>query len=217
MSIQYLPPLALDGQPSREPGTPDHPMRIATRRAAGLDDRGWTAELRNEVAIYFDELAADWHTRTWPERTAMVVDALERGLSAVGSERELAVEVGSGIGTYSALLADRFAHVLAVDLSREMLKLAPAGPAHRVQADGSLLPVRDGAASAVVLINAFLFPLEVARVLSPGGALVWLNSRAEQTPIHLSVEELVAQLPGDWRGVSSRAGEGLWAVLEKQR
>jgi SAM-dependent methyltransferase len=218
VGITYLPPIALEGQPSREPGTPDHPMRIATRRAAGLDDRGWTTELRDEVAAYFDELAADWHTRTWPERTAMVVDALDRGLGALGSsERVLAVEVGSGIGTYSPLLAQRFRRVLAVDLSREMLKLAPAGPAYRVQADGSRLPLRDGVASAIVLINAFLFPSEVSRVLSPGGALIWLNSRAEQTPIHLSAEELVARLPGEWSGVSSRAGEGLWAVLEKKR
>ena len=192
-------------------------MRIATRRAAGLDAGGWTAELREEVEDFFDGLAHEWHTRSSPERTAVVLDALSRGLpfgpNAVPAG--IAVEVGSGIGTYSDLLAKRFARVVAIDLSLAMLKLAPAGPARRLQADGARLPLHDSCAAAIVLINAFLFPQEVERVLSPGGALVWVNSSGEQTPIYLSVEDLVAQLPGEWTGTSSRAGEGHWCVLTR--
>jgi ubiquinone/menaquinone biosynthesis C-methylase UbiE len=127
----------------------------------------------------------------------------------------MAVEVGCGIGTYSDLLARRFTTVVAIDLSLAMLKLAPTGPAHRVRADGARLPLRDSSVAAVVLINAFLFPREVERVLSPGGALVWVNSSGEQTPIYLSVEDLVAQLRGEWTGTSSRAGEGYWCVLQR--
>jgi hypothetical protein len=96
-----------------------------------------------------------------------------------------------------------------------MLQRAPAAPAHRVQADGAMLPVADASAAAIVLINAFLFPAEVARVLSPDGALIWVNSSGEQTPIYLSVDDLVAALPGEWTGTSSRAGEGLWCVLRR--
>jgi len=125
------------------------------------------------------------------------------------------VEVGSGIGTYSSLLVERFATVVAIDLSLAMLKLAPIGPALRVQADGARLPLRNASAAAVVLINAFLFPAEVDRVLSPSGALVWVNSSGEQTPIYLSVDDLVARLPGEWTGTSSRAGEGHWCVLRR--
>jgi SAM-dependent methyltransferase len=125
------------------------------------------------------------------------------------------VEVGSGIGTYSPLLAERFPAVLSIDLSIEMLKRAPIRPAYRVQADGARLPICDGAAAAVVLINAFLFPTEVDRVLSQDGALVWVNSSGEQTPIYLSVDDLVARLPGEWAGRSSRAGEGHWCVLRR--
>jgi len=190
-------------------------MRIATRRAAGLDAGGWTGELRSQVGDYFDGIAGEWHTRNSPQRTAVVADALSRGLDAVDLPVGPAVEVGSGIGTYSNLLAERFVNVVAIDLSLTMLKLAPIGPAHRVQADGARLPLRDSSAAAVVLINAFLFPTEVERILSPGGALVWVNSSGEQTPIYLSVDDLVAGLPGEWTGTASRAGEGHWCVLRR--
>lgn len=190
-------------------------MRIATRRAAGLDNGGWTGDLRRQVEGYFDGLAGDWHTRASPQRTAVVMDALARGLGATSSPAGLAFEVGSGIGTYSNLLAERFATVVALDLSLAMLKLAPIGPAHRVQGDGARLPVGDRSAAAIVLVNAFLFPAEVERVLSREGALVWVNCSGEQTPIYLSIDDLVARLPGEWTGTSSRAGEGHWCVLRR--
>jgi ubiquinone/menaquinone biosynthesis C-methylase UbiE len=196
-------------------GSPDHPMRIATRRAAGLDPGGWTGELRDEVERFFDGLAGEWHTRSSPQRTAIVADALSRGLGASGLPAGLAVEVGSGIGAYSGQLAERFTAVVAIDLSRAMLRLAPPHPAHRVQADGARLPLADRSAAAVVLINAFLFPEEVARVLEPNGVLIWVNSSGEQTPIYLSADDIVERLPGNWNGIASRAGEGLWCVLRR--
>jgi SAM-dependent methyltransferase len=175
-------------------GTPDHPMRIAG---------------------FFDGMAEEWHTRNSPQRVAVVTDALVRGLDAMAPQRGLAVEVGSGIGTYSPLLVERFTQVVAVDLSLAMLRLAPRGPAHRVQADGAALPIPDASAAAVVLVNAFLFPAEVTRVLAPAGVLVWVNCSGEQTPIYLSVDDLVAALPGEWAGLSSRAGEGHWCALRR--
>ena len=190
-------------------------MREATRRAAGFLAGGWTGELRDEVQGYFDNLAGEWHTRSSPERTAVVVDALVRGLDPLESAGGVAVELGSGTGTYSSLLAERFRAVLAIDLSHAMLQQAPSGPAYRVQADGARLPVADASAAAVVLINAFLFPAEVERVLSPDGVLVWVNSSGELTPIYLSVDDLVAALPGEWMGSWSQAGEGHWCVIRR--
>ena len=213
--IQYLPPVAIEGHQSSAAGGPDHPMRVATRRAAGLDPAGWTGELRREVEAFFDTLSGEWHTRTSPQRTAVVMDALDRGLGRRDSRIGVAVEVGSGIGTYSGLLAERFADVVAIDVSLAMLKLAAGGAAHRVQADGAMLPLRDASAAAVVLINAFLFPAEVDRVLSRDGALVWVNSSGAQTPIFLGAEDLLAALPGEWTGTSSQAGEGTWCVLRR--
>src|SRR5205823_7959947 len=80
LAIQHLPPLAIEGHRSSGAGGPDHPMRIATRRAAGLHAGGWTGELRHQVEGYFDGLAGEWHTRMSPQRTAVVMDALVRGL-----------------------------------------------------------------------------------------------------------------------------------------
>jgi hypothetical protein len=215
-AIQYLPPLAIEGHESSGHGSDDHPMRVATRRAAGFEADGWTPELRGEVADFFDALADEWHTRTTPQRRAVVMDALTRGAGPLHLRNGVAIEIGSGIGTYSSLLTEWFRLVVAIDLSRPMLARAPTGPAHRVQADASMLPVRDAAAAAVVLINAFLFPAEVARVLSHDGAIVWVNSSGAQTPIHLSAEEVVAALPGSWTGVASQAGQGTWCVLRRQ-
>jgi SAM-dependent methyltransferase len=215
MAIEYLPPVAIEGHQSSGAGGPDHPMRIATRRAAGLHSGGWTPELRKEVGEFFDTLSGEWHTRTSPQRTAVVMDALDRGLGRPGARAGVAVEVGSGIGSYSGLLAQRFATVLAIDLSLAMLRLAPSGIAHRIQADGAMLPLRDSSAAAVVLINSFLFPAEVDRVLSRDGALVWVNSSGQQTPIYLDAEEVLSALPGTWTGTSSQAGDGTWCVLRR--
>lgn len=215
MPIEYLPPIAIEGHQSSGSGGPDHPMRIATRRAAGLDAGGWTQQLRQEVGEFFDTLSGEWHTRTSPLRTAVVMDALERGLGRQASGAGVAVEVGSGIGTYSGLLAQRFATVLAIDLSLAMLRQAPGGIAYRIQGDGAMLPLRDSSVAAVVLINCFLFPAEVDRILSTDGVLVWVNSSGKQTPIFLDAEELLSALPGEWTGTSSQAGEGTWCVLRR--
>lgn len=211
--IRELPPIELPGhEPSVNAGD-THPMRLMTRRAAGLTGEPWDDEARRQVGALFDELAGDWHTRETPQRHAVVADALERGVGAASPG--LAVEVGSGIGTYTPMLADRWQRVVAVDLAMEMLRHAPASPGWRIRADASVLPLRDRAASAVVLVNAFLFPAEVDRVLAPDGTLLWVNSSGEATPIHLSVDEVAAALPGEWEGVQARAGIGLWCALRR--
>jgi SAM-dependent methyltransferase len=189
-------------------------MRVMTRRIAGLEPGGWDSDSERFVTDTFDSLAAEWHTRTSPETTAVVEDALERGLDRLAERNRLAIEVGSGIGTYSPLLTPRFERVVSFDLSWEMLRRA-GGHSLRVQADGGRLPLRDGAADAVVLVNAFLFPAEVERVLRSGGVLLWVNSSGDQTPIHLTTEEVETALGFPVAGYESRAGAGTWAALRR--
>jgi SAM-dependent methyltransferase len=167
------------------------------------------------VATFFDELAPEWHTRTSPARDAVVADALARGLPDGFGRGEVCVELGSGIGPYTPMLAQRWRRVLATEVSLEMLRLAPVDVGLRVLADGAHLPLATGTASAVVLVNCFLFPAEVERVLGPDGVVIWINSSGGETPIHLPPEDVVAALPGPWTGVQSRAGVGLWAVLHR--
>ena len=106
--LRYLPDVAIDDHRTSGSGTPDHPMRVATRRAAGLDPAGWTPELRHDVERYFDALAPEWQARSSPQRLAVATDALTRGLASVPGRRGLAIEVGSGTGAYSAMVAARF-------------------------------------------------------------------------------------------------------------
>lgn len=211
-TIRRLSDLHIAGHVPSQPDGADHPMRVMTRRAAGLEEPGWDADARAEVAALFDDLAPQWHTRTSPERARVVDDALERGDVGTGGT---ALELGSGTGAYTGVLAKRFQRVVAMDLSLEMLRLAADQPGHRVLADAHRLPLADGSVDAAVLVNMLLFPDELERVLAPGGCLVWVNSSGEATPIHLMPDEVVSALPGTWTGHWSRAGTGLWTVLRR--
>ncbi len=188
-------------------------MRTVTRQVA-FESGGWTPARRDKVGALFDGLAAEWHTRRQPEHRDTLIDALGRGLAAAPSTRRATcAEIGSGTGFASGLLAERFAVVVAVDLSAEMLARAPYGPAHRVRADAAALPLPDAAIDVAVLVNALLFPVELERVLAPSGSIVWVNTSGAGTPIHLSAEDVAAALPGSWDGVASGAGWGTWCVV----
>ena len=213
--LTELPPVAIPGHEPSGLGSDDHPMRIMTRRAAGLHELGWDERARAEAAAYFDALAPDWHTRTSPARDAVVVDALDRGCPADLPATDVCVELGSGIGAYTPVLATRWRRVLAVEVALEMLRRAPRDVGHRVLADGARLPLADRTADAVVLVNAFLFPNEVDRVLAADGIVVWVNSSGDQTPIHLPASDVAAALPGRWSGVHSTAGAGTWCALRR--
>lgn len=191
----------------------DHPMRAVTR-AVAFDPDGWTPERQAEVVALFDSLAPEWSTRDVKGRELPIVDALERGLAALGRARcSLALELGGGPGLYSSILAEHVDTLVTLDLSWEMVRLVPGdGPALPVQGDGSQLPFADRSLDALVLVNMFLFPAEVDRVLAPDGVLVWVNSRGDETPIHLAADEVDQALPGRWDGVASRAGWGTWSV-----
>lgn len=214
-SLTELPPIEIPGHESSGLGNDEHPMRVMTRRAAGLEQPAWDDRARAEVATLFDALASEWHTRTSPEREAIVADALDRGLADRPAGGDVCIELGAGIGAYTRRLAGRWRRVLATDIAFDMLERAPSDVGHRVLADGARLPVGDGVVDSVVLINCFLFPEEVDRVLARDGVVVWVNSSGAETPIHLPARDVVAALPGRWEGVSSGAGAGTWCVVSR--
>ena len=195
-----------------EPGGagPDHPMRKVTQQVA-FDAQSWSLERARKVEALFDELAPEWESRHSEPRMLPLVDALERGEVRADS----CIELGAGTGPGTSVLARYFGRVVAFDLSREMLGRLKPQWGHRVRADASRLPLRERSVEALVLMNMLLFPGEVARVLAPRGALVWVNSRGDQTPIHLSPQEVARALPGSWSGSTARAGTGLWCVLRR--
>jgi SAM-dependent methyltransferase len=198
--------------PGRKGGIEDgHPMRRMTERLAA-DPASWDADARRRVVELFDRLSGEWHTRISAHRDEPLIDALDRG----GPLRGPTVDIGSGIGISTDLLATRIPPVLSLDLSMEMLRLAPSRPGCRLQADAARLPLPDGAAATAVLVNAFLFGPELDRVLAPDGAVVWVNSSGDRTPIHLTAEAVERSLPGAWDGVTAEAGWGMWAVLRRR-
>ncbi len=195
-----------------EIGGPDHPMRKVTRQVAFEPD-GWTPERAAKVAQLFDAMAPEWGARTTQERQDVLRDALLRG--GCGDDAGVCVEVGSGTGSSTDDLARVYDRVVALDLSREMLRHAPPAPGLRVQADAAHIPLRTGAADAIVLVNALLFPREMDRVLARDGVLVWVNSLGDRTPIHLPAADVAAALPGRWHGVAAEAGWGIWCTLRR--
>jgi SAM-dependent methyltransferase len=212
MGVEHLD-VAIPVRLERDAGSrDDHPMRKVTREVA-FDPDSWTDERRAEVGQLFDGLASEWHTREVPGRYDALEDALARG--GVPTDGP-ALELGSGTGLSTPLLAERFPKLLAGDLAIEMLRLAPAGAAPRVQCDSTRLPFADGALQVVLAINMLLFPREVARALAPDGCLVWVNTSGAQTPIYLPADDVVAALGDGWQGTASEAGTGTWCVARRE-
>jgi SAM-dependent methyltransferase len=204
--LEDAPGAVRPGQPEGD----EHPMRKVTKQVAF--DGGWDEERRRKVAELFDSMASEWTaSHDGAERRASISDALDRGAVRGGH----VVELGSGSGMGTEQLAERFDGVVAVDLSLQMLLAAPPAAGARVQGDSSTLPLRSDSADTLMLVNMLLFPAEIDRVLSTDGQLVWVNTSAERTPIHLMPEEVVKALPGEWAATAGRAGTGLWCVASR--
>lgn len=205
----------LDDHPSTtEPESfagPDHPMRKMTRRVAF--DEQWDARNASNVGALFDGLADGWSQRTDQDgRIASIADALDRGGAPLAGAW---LELGSGTGMGTAVARERIQSLVAADLSWEMLVRAPADLAPRLRADAADLPFRNDQFDGLLLVNMLLFPGEVDRVLRAEGALVWVNTVGEQTPIHLPPADVLDALPGEWRGRAGRAGTGIWLVATR--
>jgi hypothetical protein len=95
-----------------------------------------------------------------------------------------------------------------------MLRLA-RHKGRQVQSDAAALPLRSRSAAVVALINMFLFPSEIERVLADDGVLVWVNTNGDETPIYLPADEVLGALPGSWDGVTASAGWGTWLTARR--
>jgi ubiquinone/menaquinone biosynthesis C-methylase UbiE len=185
-------------------------MRDLTQ-AIALDRGAWTPELSAQITSFFDAQASSWRGRDAPERHEALFDALARGGAFPSG---WCVEVGSGTGNATADLQQAFRDVVSLDLSPQMLRLATL-KGRQIQSDASALPLRTCSAAVVALINMFLFPAEVSRVLADDGVLLWVSTNGDQTPIYLPPAEVVSALPGTWEGITSEAGWGTWVTARR--
>jgi SAM-dependent methyltransferase len=150
--------------------------------------------LRRPLRTMFDGLAPTWETRIGPHH----LGALELALADVPAPRRV-LDLGTGTGVVALALADRYpeAEILGVDLSPGMIEEArlkvSAELAGRVDfevGDAAALSSPDGAFELVVLSNMIPFFDELARVVAPGGTLVFSFSKGADTPIYVPAERL---------------------------
>ena len=145
------------------PAPPGKPVRAEAaqdqERARRLAMRPGTWDWQEAAAMRagFDAAAAGWDDSRGGYRRPVLADALARG----GPFRPgRAVEIASGTGLLTPLIAEVWPEVIAVDLSGGMLARSVAGC--RIQADAAQLPLADGCGDAVVIGDGPLFAVEAA-------------------------------------------------------
>jgi SAM-dependent methyltransferase len=177
---------------------------------------------RGLVRVQFGRLAPTWDTLRHPEAFA----PLERALDALPHEPTRVLDLGTGTGTGAFAAAERFpgAEVIGVDLAPEMVAEAraktPPELASRVrfeQADAARLPFETGAFDLVMLSNMIPFFDELARVVAPGGQVLFAFSAGPETPIWVEPERVRGAL--EPRGFTDfaefEAGSGVALLARK--
>lgn len=147
----------------------------------------------------FDAIAAEWDTL----RLADYLVPFETALQAVEPPPRRALDLGTGTGQGAFAIARRFpdAEVVGADLADRMLAEArrrvPTELSERIRferADASTLPFADASFELVSHINMIPFFDEVARVLAPGGQVLFAFSSGPATPIYVPLERLRGEL-----------------------
>jgi SAM-dependent methyltransferase len=179
--------------------------------------------LRGLMRLQFDRLAPRWDTMRDPAHLSSFQTALE---GVDGSPRR-ALDLGTGTGVAAFAVARKFpeAQVTGGDLSEEMLAEArrktPPELVERVrfeQVDAAQLPYGDASFELVTLANMIPFFDELARVVAPGGWVLFSFSAGPETPIWVPPERLRTELAR--RGFSDfadfQAGTGTALLARKQ-
>lgn len=155
----------------------------------------WDDAARRNAAWYVDTSLDFDHpdmTRFFETGRTIVADALDE-IPVPPPGRDLAVEIGSGLGRVCLALAERgFDRVVGIDVSSEMVErareLVTSPRVEFVVGDGhSLAPIEDGTVDLLLSFTVFQhipstaailgYLVEAGRVLRPGGVFVfqWNN------------------------------------------
>ena len=154
---------------------------------------------RGLTRAQFDRLAPAWTGM----RSADAFAALERALDALPEPPRRALDLGTGTGLAAFAVARGFpeTEVVGVDLADRMVEQAraatPPDLAERVTfqtGDADRVPFADGSFQLVTLANMIPFFDELARVVAPGGHVVFSFSSGPQTPIWVPPERLRREL-----------------------
>lgn len=157
--------------------------------------------LRGPVRRMFDDVAPRWDEIRAANPAQLA--ALESALGSLDSAPRRVLDLGTGTGAAALLAAERFpeADVLGVDLAPAMIEQArrnrPPELETRVRfdvADAAALPYANEGFDLVTLANMIPFFDELARVVAPGGRVVFSFSRGPGTPIYVPRERLEREL-----------------------
>lgn len=179
---------------------------------------------RRPLRLQFERLAEVWDSIRSPGHLA----SFEAALEAVPGSPARALDVGTGTGDGAFAIARRWptAEVVGIDLAEAMVEAArrktPAELAERVRferADAAALPFPDGAFDLVALVNVIPFFDELARVVGPGGRVLFAFSLGPETPIYVASERLRSELAARGFGsfVELKVGPGTALIGEKPR
>ena len=155
--------------------------------------------VRAPMRRQFHRLAGEWDSILGEDH----LDAYDAALGAIPTPPARALDVGTGTGDGAFAIARRFpeAHVVGVDLAPAMVNQArrktPATLEQRVSfetGDASKLLFDDESFDLVAHANMIPFFDEVARLVAPGGFVVFSFSGGAQTPIYVPPERLRREL-----------------------
>jgi SAM-dependent methyltransferase len=164
---------------------------------------------RGPLRRQFDRIAPNWDEIIQPDHLA----AFERALEQVEPSPRRALDLGTGTGAAAVVVARRFpeAEVVGVDLADSMVAEARR-KTDRVRfevGDAAALAFEDGAFDLVTHANMIPFFDELARVVAPGGYVVFGFSGGRETPIYVDPRRL--------RGELERRGFTHFAELDEGR
>jgi ubiquinone/menaquinone biosynthesis C-methylase UbiE len=172
---------------------------------------------RRATRMQFDNLAPVWDAR----RDAIAFAPVTAALEELPTPPARVLDLGTGTGSVARLIAERFpdAEVVGADLSERMIDEARArtdGDRIRyIVADAQHLPFGDGEFDLVTLGNMIPFFDELARVVAPGGRVLFAFSAGPETPIYVAPERLRMELGrrgfGDFGEYSAGRGTSLVA------
>ena len=155
--------------------------------------------------------AAEHYERGRPVWPGEAVDA-----AGVPSDAHV-LDLGAGTGKLTRLLAERFAHVTAVEPDAAMRELIQWGDVREGSAER--IPLPDTSVDAVFAAEAFHWFAneaslgEIARVLRPAGtlALFWTRSNGDVKPpvpeVDVFLEGMRESIPGGWSANTFFSGE----------
>jgi SAM-dependent methyltransferase len=178
--------------------------------------------LKTPMRRYFDRLAPGWEDRT-SAGTVEHLEALAVAVTHVSPEPERVLDLGTGTGIAALFLAREYprASIRGVDVSEEMIRAAQAkvglDPDGRVAfrvADAAALPFQDESFDLITHVNVPPFFSEIARVLRPGGHVIFVASGGPATPFYTppSVLERGLRRRGIEPIATGEAGTGTYVV-----